>query len=71
MKTIEEIAAMDPKTKAELQDVCERVARGVAPTREEKLGAIASLNELREAIRKRIGVQNVAVDLVRQFRDGR
>jgi hypothetical protein len=32
--------------------------------------AIAAMNRMCEQIRQRIGVQNVAADLVRQSRDG-
>lgn len=71
METIDQAAGMDPKAKAELQDVCDRVAEGVQTTTNEKRASLASLNELRERIRQRIGVQNVAVDLVRQSRDSR
>lgn len=69
MNTLDEATGMDPKVKAELQDLCDQVAKSVQTSSQEKLEAIASLNEMREKIRKRIGVQNIAADLVRQSRD--
>lgn len=71
METIKEPSGIDPAVKASLQQACDRAANGIPPTRDEKLEAIAALNRMREQIRQRTGVQNVAVDLVRQSRDGK
>jgi len=61
---------MDPKEKAELQEVCDRVSKGIRdPERARK--AIERMNKMREELRQRIGVQNIAVELVRQSRDSR
>ena len=71
MTTIEQVPGMGPQAKAELQEACERLAVGIQTSPEEKREAIANLNKMREEIRKRIGVQNIAVDLVRQSRNSR
>jgi hypothetical protein len=71
METVKEPAGIDPAVKAAIQEACDRAASGIPPTRDEKLEAIAAMNRMREQIRQRIGIQNVAVDLVRQSRDGK
>jgi len=71
MTTIEQVPGIDPKAKAELQEACDRLAIGVQTSPDEKREALANLNKRREEIRKRVGVQNIAVDLVRQSRDNR
>ena len=70
MDTIDRIRGIDPKAKAELQDVCDRVSQGIRDP-EAARKAIARMNTMREELRQRIGVQNIAVDLVRQTRDSR
>lgn len=69
MKIIDQISGLDPEAKVELQDACDRLANGMRTPPEQKRDAIANLNQMREEIRKRIGVQNLAVNLVRQSRD--
>jgi len=70
MDTIEQISDMNSETKAELQEVCDRVSQGVC-NREAAKKALDRMNRMREELRQRIGVQNIAVDLVRQSRDSR
>ena len=69
MKTTEPTSGMDPELKAKLQEVCDRIAKGIPFTIEEKEQAAAEIDRIREANAKRIGVQNVAVDLVREMRN--
>lgn len=69
MKTAEEITGMDPKAKANLQEVLDKVSKGIPFTLEEKDAALARMDRLREANRQRSGEMNIAVQLVRQGRD--
>lgn len=71
MKTTDEITAMDPVVKAELQEVCDRIARGETFSPEERRAAIARIDAMRKENEKKFGIQNIAVDLVRQSRDSR
>jgi hypothetical protein len=71
MKTIDQPNGMDPKLKAELQEVCDRVARSETFSQKERKAAAAEIDRLREENRKKFGIQNVAVDFVRQSRDSR
>jgi len=69
MNTVEEIAGMDPNVKVRMQDACDRISKGIPISPEERKAAAARIDEMREANAKRLGIQNVAVDLVRQSRD--
>jgi hypothetical protein len=69
MKSAEELAGMDPEVKAKLQEVLDKVSKGILFTPEEKESALARMDRMREANRQRFGETNVAVELVRQGRD--
>jgi len=69
MKTKEELAGMDPEVKANLQDVLDKMSKGIPFTTEEKDAALARMDRMREANRQRFGETNIAVELVRQGRD--
>jgi hypothetical protein len=69
MTTIEPTSGMDAELKAGMQEVCERIANGIPFTMEEKDQAAAEIDRIREANAKRIGIQNIAVDLVREMRN--
>ncbi|GEM_PF-2048434 len=69
MTIIEQTSGMDPDLKARMQEACDRIAQGIPFTREEKDQAAAEIDRIREANAKRIGVQNIAVDLVREIRN--
>jgi hypothetical protein len=71
MKAIAENTGMDPQLKAEMQEACDRIAKGIPFTKEEREKAAAEIDRLREENAKRFGIQNVAVDIVRQMRDSR
>ena len=60
---------MLPGIKASIQEKCDRIAKGIPFTREEKDRAAAEIDRIREENAKRIGIQNVAVDLVREMRN--
>jgi hypothetical protein len=63
---------VEAAVKAAIDEACDRrAASGIESTRDEKLEAIAAMNRMREQIRQRIGVQSVAVELVRRSRGGR
>ena len=69
MTIIEPTSGMDPNLKAKMQEACNRIAQGIPFTREEKDQAAAEIDRIREANAKRIGVQNIAVDIVREMRN--
>lgn len=71
MKAIEHPTGMDPEAKGELQEICDRLASGAPASAEQKLQALSSLKKMQDEIRKRTGVQDSAVELVRQTRDRR
>jgi hypothetical protein len=69
METIEQIPGLDPKAKAELQEACDKLAKGIAFTPEEKDEACKRMDRIREENRRLFGEQNIAVELIRQTRD--
>lgn len=54
-----------------LQEACDRVARGEKISQEERKAAAARIDKVREEIAKILGIQEVAVELVRQSQDSR
>ena len=70
MNTTAEPAGMDPDLKAALQEACDRIARGILPTMEERKAAAARIDHMREENAKLFGVQDVTLDAVRQSRNG-
>ena len=71
MKTVDDTTGMDPTVKARLQEACDRVASGEKISQEERKAAAAHIDMMREENAKILGIQEVAVDLVRQSRDSR
>ena len=71
VNTVEDTTGMDPTVKAKLQEACDRVARGEKISQEERKAAAARIDKMREENAKILGIQEVAVDLVRQSRDSR
>jgi hypothetical protein len=69
MNTTEEIAAMDPQLKAAMQAACDRIAKGVPFTKEERERAAAEIARIRAENTKLFGVQNVVVEAVRESRN--
>jgi hypothetical protein len=69
MIVIEPTSGMDPELKARMCKACERIANGIPFTREERDQAAAEIDRIRDANAKRIGIQNIAVDLVREMRN--
>jgi hypothetical protein len=71
MKTADDTISMDPTVKAKLQEACDRVARGEKISQEERKAAAARIDKMREENAKILGIQEVAVELVRESRDSR
>ncbi|MEO8496207.1 MAG: hypothetical protein ABI614_14150 [Planctomycetota bacterium] len=71
MNTVDNTTGMDPTVKAKLQEACDRVARSEKISQEERKAAAARIDQMREENAKILGIQEVAVDLVRQSRDSR
>ena len=68
MKITAEYAGMDPALKAEMQEACDRIGRGILPTMEEREAAAARVDRMREEIAKLFGIQEVTLDAVRASR---
>ena len=71
MSTIAANVGMDPALKAEMQEACERIARGILPTMEERKAAAARADRLRERNASFFGIQNVTLEAVRESRTSR
>ena len=69
MTIIEPTSGANAELKAWMQEACRRIANGIPFTREEKDQAAAEIDRIREANAKRIGIQNIAVELVREMRN--
>ena len=68
MQTTDEITGMDPKLKAAMQEACDRIAKGIPFTRQERERAAAEIARIREENKKLFGVQNVVVDAIHESR---
>jgi hypothetical protein len=71
VKKTAEYSGMDPALKADLQAACDRIAKGIFPTMEERRAAAARIDHMREENAKRFGIQDVSLDAVRQSRNRR
>ena len=71
MNTVDVTTGMDHTVKAKLQERCDRVASGEKISQEERKAAAARIDNIREENAKILGIQEVAVDLVRQSRNSR
>ena len=69
MNTVGKAADMDPALKAEMQAACDRIAKGILPTMEERKAAAARIDRLREENAGLFGVQDVTLDAVRESRN--
>jgi hypothetical protein len=68
MNMIDQAPGVDSQAKAELREACDRFVRGSIDP-EAARRSRERMAKAREEIRKRLGVQNIVVDLVRQARD--
>lgn len=62
MNITEEIPGMDPELKAAMQSACDRIAKGISFTKQERERAAAEIARIRTEIAKLFGVQEVVVD---------
>jgi len=69
MATVETPATIPPELMSELRERAERAARGVIDL-EARRSARARIDRMREEFRRRHGEVNVAVDLIREVKDG-
>jgi hypothetical protein len=56
---------------AEMQAACDRIAKGILPTMEERKAAAARIDRMREENAELFGIQDVTLDAVRASRDNR
>ena len=66
MKTIADNTGMDPALKADMQAACDRIAKGIFPTVEERKAAAARIDRMREENARLFGFQDVTLDAVRE-----
>src|SRR5207253_648395 len=71
MKTTAENSGIDPALKAGMQEACDRIAKGILPTMEERKAAAARIDRMREENAKLFGIQDVTLDAVRESRNSR
>jgi hypothetical protein len=71
MKTTAVTTSIDPALRAETQEACERIAKGILPTMEERKAAAARIDRMREENAKVSGIQDVTLDAVRKSRSRR
>lgn len=70
MNSVADRTGMDPVLKDELQQACDRIARGHLPTMDERKAAAAEIDRMREENGRLLGVQDVTLDAVRASRAG-
>jgi hypothetical protein len=61
---------MDPTLKAEMQGACDRIARGILSTMDERKAAAGRIDCMREENAKLFGIQDVTLGAVRESRNG-
>jgi hypothetical protein len=66
--TTAENTSMDPGLKAQMQEACDRIARGILPTMEERKAAAARIDRMREENAKLFGIQDVTLSALRESR---
>ena len=71
MTTIDEATGIDPALKARMQEACDRIAKGIYPTMEERKAAAATIDQMREENAKLFGIQDVTLEAVRESRNTR
>ena len=69
MKTIDQSAGIEPDLKAKIQAACDRIAKGIYPTMDERRAAAAEIDRMREENEKLFGIQDVTLDAVREARN--
>jgi hypothetical protein len=66
MKSTAENPGMNAVLKAEMQKACDRIAKGLLPTMEERKAAAERIDRMREENARLFGVQDVSLDAVRR-----
>ncbi len=69
MKTTAETTGMDSTLKAEMQEACDRIARGILPTMEERQAAAARIDRMRKENARLFGIQDVTLDAISESRN--
>jgi hypothetical protein len=69
MKLAQVFTGMDPELKAAMQEACDRIAKGIPFTKQERERAATEIARIREENARIFGVQNVVVDAVRESRN--
>ncbi len=69
MKTAEDTAGLDAELKMAMQEACDRIAKGIPFTKQERERAAAEIARIREENAAIFGIQNVVVDAVRESRN--
>lgn len=60
---------VDSVLQVEMQQACERIAKGILPTMDERKIAAARIDRMREENAKRFGTQDVTLQAVRESRN--
>ncbi len=68
MKTTADKTGIDPTLKAEWQQACDRIAKGIFPTMAERQAAAARIDRMREENARLFGTQDVTLNAVRESR---
>lgn len=71
MNNIAASAGIKPTLKDQMQQACDRIARGILPTMAERQAAAARIDRLRSENANSFGVQEVSLHAVRESRSGR
>jgi hypothetical protein len=70
MNVVQANTSISAELMAELQDAADKLARGERDPEAAKQAA-QRMDRMREENRKRFGVQDIGVDIIRQMRDSR
>lgn len=70
MIAIDPAAPISPDLMDELQQACDRIANGEASSLDEQRESHEDMDRIREEIRTRYGLLDVAVPSIRELRDG-
>jgi hypothetical protein len=70
MNAASPLATIPAELMAELQEACDKLARGELDIEAAKAAA-CEMDRMREENLKKFGIQNIAVDLIREARDSR
>jgi hypothetical protein len=65
MNITEEITGMDSKLMAAMQSACDRIAKGISFTKQERERAAAEIARIRTENARIFGIQDVVLDAVR------